>query len=409
MTRLILFLLSTVISSFAATVAHYKFEAVLPNSPIYELTDSSGRGHHGRVIGQELFELTSDVPSYPGVTGAALDARGRLDYAVIPHHPDFAPTGDWTIEFFIKPALFHQDHGGATNIAGPFRPHINTNLSYTILAKRNSQAMFGSAWAFHYQPANGNITFTISRGPDQSETIWIAKDFRDDKWHHIAVVFAASQENEIRLFVDGFSSQSSNIGSIPFAWGDEPIYVGAWARQDQSFSVQDRNFDGLLDEIRFSNAALDARSFVIDFTPYLFPPIPAEAHPAIEIQFQAEAGKIYRIEQVDSATASWKTLGYALGEGGSKSFFHRRDFFRPPSFRVLPDLPEPALPLTFSTFDAIEIRFPTDPGQLYTIQRCETLNCGGFDQVFVLGDGAKMSHFERTSSNPARFYKIERY
>jgi hypothetical protein len=53
-------------------------------------------------------------------------------YAVIPHHPDFAPTGGWTIEFFIKPALFHQDHGGTTNVGGPFWTQVNTNLAYTI-------------------------------------------------------------------------------------------------------------------------------------------------------------------------------------------------------------------------------------------------------------------------------------
>jgi len=83
-------------------VAHYKFERIAPNSPLYEMTDSSGNGHHGAVVGQELFELSPDVPVYAGVTGEALDLRGRLDYAVIPHHADFAPRADWTIEFFIK-------------------------------------------------------------------------------------------------------------------------------------------------------------------------------------------------------------------------------------------------------------------------------------------------------------------
>ena len=103
--------------SQAGTVAHYKFERTAPNAPLYEMTDSSGNGHHGAVVGQELFELSPDVPPYAGVTGEALDLRGRLDYAVIPHHADFAPTGDWTIEFFIKVDLFHQDHGGVRVIA----------------------------------------------------------------------------------------------------------------------------------------------------------------------------------------------------------------------------------------------------------------------------------------------------
>src|SRR5262245_13537312 len=139
MKRAFFFLLTTVTSLKAATIAHYKFENTAPNAPLYELTDSSGNGHHGRVLGQELLELTTDIPPYPGVTGGALDLRGRLDYAVIPHHSDFAPSGDWTIEFLIKVGHFHQESGGATNLApGSFYPSVNTNLAYTILYKQNT-------------------------------------------------------------------------------------------------------------------------------------------------------------------------------------------------------------------------------------------------------------------------------
>ena len=105
MKRFLLTMLLAVLPVRAGTVAHYKFQRTAPNSPLYELTDSSGREHHGRVLGQEVFELSTNVPPHPGVTGEALDLRGRLDYAVIPHHADFAPGRDWTIEFFIKPEL----------------------------------------------------------------------------------------------------------------------------------------------------------------------------------------------------------------------------------------------------------------------------------------------------------------
>ncbi|MGZ8900554.1 MAG: LamG domain-containing protein, partial [Limisphaerales bacterium] len=265
MFKLLLTALVVVLPVGAATVAHYKFERTTPNSPVYDLTDSSGNGHHGRVLGQELFELTTDVPAYPGVSGEALDLRGRLDYAVIPHHADFAPSGDWTIEFFVKASLFHQEHGGATNIAnGAFMPIVNTNLAYTIMAKENTNEVtkFGSAWAFHYLPATGWVVFTISFGTDRGKVMLASTDLRDGEWHHIAVVFAPSREYEIRLFQDGFLTQSSNIGNVPFSWGDGPIWVGAWARQE-SFTVKDRNFDGYLDEIRFSNAALNTESFVV--------------------------------------------------------------------------------------------------------------------------------------------------
>ena len=409
------FLLFLTFSSLnAATVAHYKFENSSPNAPLYELTDSSGRSHHGRVLGKELFEITSDIPPYPGLNTTALDLRGRLDYAVIPHHSDFAPTGDWAIEFFFKPSLFHQSHGGATGIAGPGpgREFINTNLAYTILYKQNTNqpTLFGSAWAFHYLPAKGWVVFTISYGADRGEVFLVAGDFRDDKWHHIAVVFAASAEYELRLYQDGFRTQSHNIGNVPFSWGDGPIFVGAWAAQNDTFSIQDRNFDGFLDELRFSNGLLDERTFVVDFSQYLFRPVQPELFSAIELQFTTETNKTYRIEGLDPTTGAYKPIGYALGEGGLKSFFYRRDLLRTSDLRIVPDLTASTNTLPFTIHDAIEIRFLTEPGQLYTVQRCETVNCPGEteDRVFLLGDGAKMSHFERAGAQ-SRFYRVERY
>src|SRR5688500_13229151 len=97
MKRFLLAILLVVVPVRAGTAAHYKIVRTSPDSPLYGLTDSSGNGRHGRVLGHELFELSTNVPPYPGVSGEALDLRGRLDYAVIPHHADFAPSGDWTI------------------------------------------------------------------------------------------------------------------------------------------------------------------------------------------------------------------------------------------------------------------------------------------------------------------------
>jgi hypothetical protein len=393
----------------AATVAHYRFDHRRGDAPLYELTDSSGREHHGLVLGQELCELTSDVPDFPGLNQGALDARGRLDYAIIPHHEDFAPTGAWTIEFFIKPSLFHQDSGGETNIAGRFADYLNTNLSYTILTKQNTDqpTKYGSAWAFHYQPAKGWVVFTISYGSDSGETLLAAKDLRDGNWHHIAVAFGTSIENELRLFVDGHRATSINQhgGNIPIQWGTGPIYVGAWSRQDSAFTVRDRNFDGMLDEIRFSDTALEADAFVVDFTPHLFPPIPVDVYVATEVRFEAETGKLYRIDEIDIA-GERGLLGYAVGEGGAKSFYHRGNLAAA-SLSVRPLGSEE--PLAFETFKAVEIRFQSEPGQTHLIVGCDSLNCvEGGKQTFLLGDGAKMSHFERVGSDQ-QFFRVERY
>ena len=129
---------------------------------------------------------------------------------------------------------------------------------------------------------------------------------------------------------------------------------------------------------------------------------------AFELQFEAEAGKIYRIDNGNSESGGW-TLGYVVGEGELKSFFHRRDFFSPPNYRVVPVGEAAAAPVSFAKFEAIELRFQSEPNQLFLIKRCETLNCLNAEEVYLLGDGAKMSYFERAVPNQSRYYTIERY
>jgi hypothetical protein len=252
-----LFFIAAAASVHAGTIAHYKFETTETNRPLARLVDSSGNGHHGIVLGREPFDVTADVPPFPAATRTALDARGRLDYGIIPHHPDFAPQGDWTIEFFVKPSLLHHSSGGETNIGS--YPAINTNLSYTILAKPNPNepTLFGVAWAFHYQPAKG----------------WI--------------VDRTAVENEVGIFLDGYKTTSINQhgGNLPIPFGDGPIYVGAFSEQTVEFSRRDRNFDGLIDEIRFSDTALDTETFLVDLTPK---PIDVEIYPAVEIRFHSD-------------------------------------------------------------------------------------------------------------------------
>lgn len=51
MNTLLLTLALSALTVHAATVAHYKFENADPVQPLLWLHDSSGNGHHARVLG----------------------------------------------------------------------------------------------------------------------------------------------------------------------------------------------------------------------------------------------------------------------------------------------------------------------------------------------------------------------
>jgi Concanavalin A-like lectin/glucanases superfamily len=409
MNRIFILLTLSLLTVQGATIAHYRFETAETNRPLLRLVDSSGNGHHGRVMGREPFEVTADTPLRVRDSRTALDARGRDDYAIVPHHTGFAPSGDWTIEFWIKPTAFHQELGGAINIAGDYA-FLNTNLSYAILAKPNTNqtTKYGSAWAFHYQPSAGRVVATISYGTDKGETL-MSGDLRDGEWHHIAMAFQTSIENEVRFFVDGFMGSSINQhgGNTAIPFGDGPIYIGAFSRQNEIFSERDRNFDGFIDEIRFSDAALDGENFVGNFK---FSPVDVEIYSAVEIRFPTENGAVYRVEaRAENEPAGWEEIGSVFGSGDLKSFFIRAaDTER--LFRVSLDAPPPApSPLPVEVFNAAEVRFPTDNGQLYQLDFAERLDDNWSELTFILGDGAKKSYFERVTGGQSRFYQVNRY
>jgi hypothetical protein len=173
------------------------------------------------------------------------------------------------------------------------------------------------------------------------------------------------------------------------------------------FSERDRNFDGFIDEIRFSDAALDGESFVGNFK---FGPVEVEIYSAVEIRFPTENGALYRVEaRAENEPSVWEEAGSVLGSGDPKSFFIRAEDTER-LFRVSLDAPTPApLPLSVEVFNAAEVRFPTDNGQLYQLDWTERLDGNWNELTFILGDGAKKSYFERLTGGQSRFYQVIRY
>ena len=60
-------------------------------------------------------------------------------------------------------------------------------------------------------------------------------------------------------------------------------------------------------------------------------------------------------------------------------------------------------------FEAIEVRFPTEDGVLYQITLSATIGHSLEELVFLLGDGAKQSYFERIVNGETRFFEVYKY
>ena len=109
---------------------------------------------------------------------------------------------------------------------------------------------------------------TSVRGSDDSsdfDALDVAGGFRDDTWHHVAVVVAPGSGGATAVYVDGALAASASRGGGTFDPA-HPIYLGS--RWDLS---PGRHFDGALDEVMLVGRALTATEIALLAAPFLGP------------------------------------------------------------------------------------------------------------------------------------------
>jgi hypothetical protein len=177
-----------------------------------------------------------------------------LTYVRIPNRGAFDIPADqnFTIEAFI-------------------RPTPTTDNRLRIIAIKSHEVFYGGlthvhcieGWALSMGTFNcipNNVAWSISDLPDYDEaehgqrlvTVTADLDLGDGRWHHVAGVIDRRYQ-VIRLYVDGVERGCQSISQVGQIVNQEDILLGI---NDYHF---DAPYDGLIDEVRFSNVA--RRSF----------------------------------------------------------------------------------------------------------------------------------------------------
>jgi len=192
--------------SSAELVALYQFED--------NANDSSGNNLHGKFVGQA--KIVTDA-----VKGNVLSLDGQDSYVDCGTAPAFSITSRITIACWVKVNKF--DKNWQTIIA-------KGDDSYRLSRAGSTNSSHFGCSGLSIQWFDGNI------------------NVNDGKWHHIAGVYDGSM---MHLYVDGAPDEyrqtawSINISKYP-------LVIGANAQ------VEDRCFNGLIDEVAIFNHALKA-------------------------------------------------------------------------------------------------------------------------------------------------------
>lgn len=158
-----------------------------------------------------------------GRFGKALNARAGAAFA--PARADYGKP-PLTVEFWAK---------------------LRSKGNYNILIA-NENKVSATHWELFTMPQSGHFTaYMPGMTPDHTRT---TVDICDDQWHALAMVFTAGR---VRLFVDGVAAADQ---AVTFNNGTpQPGELAFGSLVSREFSC-----DGLLDDIRISQSALDIKS-----------------------------------------------------------------------------------------------------------------------------------------------------
>jgi len=183
----------------------------------YVVTDSSGHGNHGFVIGSPT--------SVEGMIDRALRLDGNDDYIDCGSGPSLNITGQVTVAAWIKLSATNLDQQIAGNISNQggylLNMYTNNKLDLIILSS-------GGQYALNRDVAGGTVMTT-------------------DVWYHVVGVY--SQGNYIRTYVDGALDRESATATV-LAPTPETFKIGRYPPQSILF------WNGVLDDVRVYNRAL---------------------------------------------------------------------------------------------------------------------------------------------------------
>jgi hypothetical protein len=231
--------------SRAATVAYWRFEEGAENSLSLlanSVLDYSGNGHNGTPINGPTYR--SDVAQNPlhqtGATNArSLDFNGVDQRIFIPDSPQFELTHSFTLEAFFKlRPITSPDFAGQIIYRGDDRIALDP-YTLTVLPDGNLDLRIESLTnEFHLQAPIGDF----------------------NQWHHVAGTLD-DNTGDVKLFVDGTLEASTVTSVRPFAALDPNWLPGLGIGDVQSDNYAE-HFNGLIDEVRISDVALQPNQFL---------------------------------------------------------------------------------------------------------------------------------------------------
>ncbi len=239
----------------AGVLAHYRFEEGPDGTEVAALIDSGPYGLNGTIGARSpAVTYTSAGPATPASGAFALDATGDGSYAVGPNSALLRPTGDFTLEVYVRPDAPHTgSHADADEVVIYKNDELGTSIvSYGIGYNQGTNNFFTQIDTDPATFSTGSVVH--NSGPVAPNT-----------WHHIALVFDENGANDTYSMYTDHVQTGTITGNLPIFF--DPAQLNALVIGAANFDANPagqfrRNFGGDIDEVRLTAQALTPAGFL---------------------------------------------------------------------------------------------------------------------------------------------------
>ena len=195
-----------------------------------QAADSSGRGHHAKLVNTEWVEF--------GLEGKAVCLTGDKSYIDLGQHEDFNVTQDFTLSLWMKVGQF-ENHGLSLFTRGWYGKGWQTYVYKNFIAMACG-ALKGDSMVYYRKFVAGtNVSYPFT---------------------HVVITGKKIDEQSaaISFAIDGKVEKTYTVkGQLPAP--QAPLTIGSYA------SNEGVNFNGIIDEVKIYNRPLTAEEIQADY------------------------------------------------------------------------------------------------------------------------------------------------
>ncbi len=278
-----------------------------------------------------------------GALGAILDASGfgrhgtASSVSGIPYVPGSPNHGN---TYALGFTVLNTNHVAVPDPDGVFNwnPSQSVTLEAVVRTANIGLASVGSIlakqWVSHSEwwwriNATGFQQFNVTDGSG-GKSVTGAKALNDGEWHHLAVIYDG-EAKQLRAYVDyvqdGMTVATTYTSTTSMIGNTNDLFIG-------QFQNGGRIFEGDIDMVRFTAAALDPSWFIPigGVAPSVRLTSAAREGSSIVFGFETEAGRSYVVESALAVDAAWSDAETIPGDGAAKTVSYPiagdRRFFR---------------------------------------------------------------------------------